>query len=366
VQPGLSIDLKHSSPAFTPASSGRIEIDHLEPGEEDQWDRFVTACPSGTFFHLHGWQRVVEDVIGHRCFFLVARRDNRITGAFPLGWVRSRIFGDCLTSVPLAVYGGICADDQESYFSLLQAGSEMAERLGVQYLELRNRTEPFPTSLPGRDLYVGFTQDLSAGPEKLMKGLPRDTRYAIRKSENAGLKWVEDLRMDEFYELYARNVHRLGTPVFPKRLFESFKRAFPKQCRLFAVRKGSKAIAGVFCFYFRKEVIPYYSGSLLEHYRECPNNFMYWNLMDQSWREGYRSFDFGRSKRGTGSCKFKSSWNMRVTELPYRYKLFRAKEVPPMSPIDPKFRTAVALWKRLPFPLTKVLGPILIKRVPSA
>ncbi len=96
----------------------------------------------------------------------------------------------------------------------------MAQRLGVKYLEMRNRTEPFPTDLPGRDLYVTFTQDLTPGPEKLMQALPRDTRYAIRKSIKSGLEWTEDLPLREFYEIYAQSVHRLGTPVFSRSLFE--------------------------------------------------------------------------------------------------------------------------------------------------
>ena len=102
----------------------------------------------------------------------------------------------------------------------LQARSELAQRLGVKYLEMRNRTEPFPTDLPGRDLYVTFTQDLTPGPEKLLQGLPRDTRYAVRKSQKAGLEWTEDLNVREFYEIYAQSVHRLGTPVFSRELFD--------------------------------------------------------------------------------------------------------------------------------------------------
>src|SRR5207244_4634882 len=67
-------------------------------------------------------------------------------------------------------------------------------------------------------------------------------------------------------------------------------------------------------------------------------------------REGYRWFDFGRSKRETGSFHFKSGWSMKVEDLPYRYYLARAKEVPQLSPIDSAFRLPVALWKKLPFP----------------
>src|ERR1035437_6573188 len=82
----------------------------VKGGEEAEWDRFVMSSASGTIFHLSGWQKVVGEILGHRCFNLVACRENRITGVFPISWVRNRVFGDCMVSLPLAVYGGICAD----------------------------------------------------------------------------------------------------------------------------------------------------------------------------------------------------------------------------------------------------------------
>jgi len=345
--------------------SGGVEIREMQPGEQGAWDNYVTSAPAGTFCHLSGWKTIVERTLGHRCFYLTARNDRGISGVFPISLVRNPLFGHCLVSLPLAVYGGICADDEASYFSLLNAGRELAQRLGVKYLEMRNQTEPYPTSLPGRDLYVTFTQDLTPGPEKLLQGLPRDTRYMVRKSLKNGMEWTEDLSVDEFYEIYARSVHQLGTPVFPRELFSLLRSVFPRQCRLFGVRKNKTAIAGVLSLYFRDRVMPYYGGALREFNRDAPNNFMYWNLMAQSCNEGLRSFDFGRSKRGTGSFQFKSSWAMQVDSLPYRYQLVRGKEVPQMSPVDAKFRLPVAAWKKLPFPLTKILGPRLIPWIPS-
>jgi len=344
---------------------GGVEISEMEAGEEADWDRFVTSSPSGDFCHYSTWKTIVERTLGHQCFFLVARGAEGIRGVFPLAWVRNRLFGDCLVSLPLAVYGGICAADQQSYSGLLNAGRDLANRLGVKYVEMRNRTEPFPTSLPRKDLYVTFTQDLSQGPEKLLQGLPRDTRYIVRKSLKAGLSWTEDLSPKEFYEIYAQSVHRLGTPVFSRELFSLILSEFPGKCRLFGVRKGMKAIAGVLCFYFQDQVLPYYAGALPEFYKDSPNNFMYWNLIAQSSRDGIRHFDFGRSKRGTGSFGFKSSWGMNVEQLPYRYQLIRAREVPKLSPVDQKFQLPISLWKRMPFAFTKVLGPRLIRWVPS-
>lgn len=342
-----------------------IVIRQFERGEERDWDRFVLSSPFGTFFHLWGWRQVVEKVLGHQYIPLVALREGQISGVFPIAQVRNAFFGNSLISVPLAVYGGICANDSDSYFRLLQAGGELATRLDVNYLEMRNRSEPFPTSLPGRDLYLTFTQDLSPGPEKLLQALPRDTRYAVRKSQKAGLEWTEDLSDAEFYEIYAHSVHRLGTPVFPRELFTRLREAFPGQVRVFGVRKAKKAIAGVMCFYFRDIAMPYYGGALQGYQKDSPNNFMYWNLMAQSSIEGFREFDFGRSKRGTGSYHFKSVWSMVETDLPYKYHLVKAKEAPHLSPIDKKFQLPVAAWRRMPFSWTKVLGPRVIRWIPS-
>jgi len=206
------------------SEAAELDLTLLQPGEEAEWDRFVLSANGGTFFHRSAWASIVERTLGHKSIKMLARREGRIVGVFPMTWVRNRVFGDCLVSQPLAVYGGICADDEDAYFRLLKAGSDLAGRMGVKYLEMRNKAEPFPTGLPGRDLYVTFTQNLAPGPEKLLQGLPRDTRYIIRKSQKAGLSWTEDLSIDEFYELYAGSVHRLGTPVFPRDLFTALRK----------------------------------------------------------------------------------------------------------------------------------------------
>lgn len=342
-----------------------VHIKCLGVGTEAQWDEFVTASSQSTVFHLSAWARVVKSVLGHRQYQITAQRGGRITGVFPITYVRNPLLGSCLVSSPLAVYGGICAADEESYTELLRAGSELAQSLGVRYLEMRTRTEAFPSELPGRDLYVTFTQDLTPGADALFKALPRDTRYAARKGQKLGLTWCEDLTEAEFYEIYAHSVHRLGTPVFSKNLFTALRREFGKQVRIFGVRKNGKPIAGVLCLYFRDQVLPYYGGSLAEYYRDSPNNFMYWSLIAQSCAEGVKVFDFGRSKRGTGSFEFKSAWSMQVSELQYRYYLVKAKSVPHMSPLDKKFSMPIAAWKRIPFSWTKVLGPQLIRWIPS-
>jgi hypothetical protein len=92
---------------------------------------------------------------------------------------------------------------------------------------------------------------------------------------------------------------------------------------------------------------------------------MYWKLIEQSCHEGLLRFDFGRSKRGTGSFNFKLSWSMEMETLPYRYRLITAREVPQLSAADKTFQLPIAIWQRLPFQITKLLGPRVIRWVPS-
>lgn len=341
------------------------EIREMLPNEREAWDAFVLSSPHGTFFHLSAWKTVIEEALGRRCHYLLARSGGRIRGVYPLSSARSLLFGNCLVSLPLAVYGGVCAEDEETYQALLSAGAKLGASLNAAYVEMRNAAEPFPSDLPSRDLYVTFTQELAPGPDALMKRLPRDTRYAIRKSLKAGLDWTEDVALMDFYDVLAQSFRDLGTPVFPKNLFRVIQREFPRDCRVFGVRKDGELIASVLCFYFKDQVLPYYAGARPEHFRHAPNNFMYWNLICQSHREGLRTFDFGRSKQGTGAFHFKSSWAMEVRPLPYRYQLITAKEAPQVSPVDGKFKLAVSVWKRLPLKVATALGPSVIRRIPS-
>jgi FemAB-related protein (PEP-CTERM system-associated) len=238
---------------------------------------------------------------------------------------------------------------------------------GVQHVELR---EPWPTEAPGfhaKDLYVTFEQELPQDAEKLVSGFPRDTRYMIRKAQKNGLRSEVErgaCALDTFYQIYARSFHHLGTPVFSKRLFNIIQEEFGTQCELTTVWQEQKALASVLSLRFRDSILPYFGGSLFEGRQVAANNFMYFEVMKRAIAEGVRHYDFGRSKLGSGSYAFKTQWNMRVRPLPYQFFLVRRPNVPNFSPANPKFKLSISLWKAMPFAVTKVLGPAVVRLFP--
>ena len=343
-----------------------MEIKSYTPTDAERWDKFVLRHEAGTFCHLSAWQRAVEQTWQHRQQSLFAERDGEVLGVLPLFQVNSW-FGSMLVSTPNAVYGGIIADEVAAQQALIAAAQTLANDQQVNYLELRNsQAAPPQQGFLQQRLYVSFERPIPDNEAELLSSLPRDVRRMIRLGEQFGfaasLGGAELL--DEFYELYAASVRRLGTPVFPKRLFAAFLREFPNASDILLLRDGSRAVAAVLSFYFRDTVSPYYAGANPAYHRVGVNNFLYWELMRRAAARGYTRFDFGRSKLGTGAYEFKRGWRMTERELPYQVFLVRATKPPNLNPTNPKFNLMIEAWKRMPLWLTKWIGPKIVRNFP--
>jgi len=325
------------------------------------WEAYVRECAEATFFHRVGWSEILVDVFRHRAHYLLAERNGSITGVLPLAEVKSRLFGHALTSLPFAVYGGVAASDAESISALHRAAVDLARDLGVEHLELRNRS-PRESLWPRQDLYVTFRRAIVPDVNANLLAIPRKQRAMVRKGIQRGLKSEIDTGVDRFFELYADNQHRHGTPPQGKRYFESLRRVFGDDCEVLTVLSpAGKPVSGVLSFYWRDEVLPYYAGDLTDARDLAANDFKYWELMRRACERGVKVFDFGRSKRDTGSFDFKKNWGFVPEPLSYEYQLFKRDTVPQNNPANPKYRAMIAIWQKLPRPVVNALGPLLVR-----
>src|SRR5262249_46805382 len=100
--------------------------------------------------------------------------------------------------------------------------------------------------------------------------------------------------------------------------------------------------------------------ALREYNRRCPNYLLYWHMLETSCKAGCMRFDMGRSLAGGPNLAFKENWNPEVTPLSYNYHLRTMPAVPDVDPRNPRYRLAIAAWRRLPLRVTRALGPRLI------
>ncbi|UQV48185.1 FemAB family PEP-CTERM system-associated protein [Janthinobacterium lividum] len=362
--------MHEASLPFDPAPSrASIAVRSLQGHEHARWDAFVETCPEATFFHRAGWQTIMQQGFHHDSHFLYAEQDGRIAGVLPLAHLRSRLFGSSLVSLPFCVYGGIAGGSAAVRQALDSAAQALARRLGVGHLEYRWREVPENTQLSPdaswlhKPLYATFRRSLHPDAEQNLLAIPRKQRAVVRKAMAGGLHSAIEHDLERFFPIYAASVHRLGTPVFARRHFALLRTVFGDACDILTVYHGRQAQASVLLFYFRDEVLPYYGGGTPLARSTGANDFMYWEAMRRASARGCRQFDFGRSKLGTGAYDFKKNWGFIAQPLPYAYKLVRARALPEVNPLNPKYALFIRAWRRLPLPLANLLGPHLVRQL---
>lgn len=353
------------SPCATSAGDAAqgLRVRDFTPADAARWDEFVARCPDATFFHRSAWKGILEDVFRHRTFYLLAEQAGEIVGVLPLAEVKSRLFGHSVASLPFCVYGGIAGEDETARLALEEAADMLARKMGAEHLEYRNiacRHQDWPR----QDLYVTFRKEILPEVEANMLAIPRKQRAMVRKGIKSGLVSQIDGSIDRFFELYADNVLRHGTPALPKKYFERLKRDFGDDCEvLTVVDPAGQPMSSVLTFYFRDEVLPYYAGDAVAARDAAANDFKYWELMRRACERGYKVFDYGRSKQGTGSYSFKKNWGFDPRPLSYEYRLYGRDSIPQNNPSNPKYRLFIAAWRRLPKALANRIGPLIVRNL---
>jgi FemAB-related protein (PEP-CTERM system-associated) len=278
--------------------------------------------------------------------------------------LRHWLFGTFHVSLPWLDYGGIVAEDPETYHHLVHAAVAQARADGAPFMELRY-AEKVHSDLPIREDKITFLLQLGP-PEQAWRRLDSKVRNQVRKAQKAGLTchFGREELLPEFYRVFARNMRDLGTPVWGVNLFENVLRVFPKTAEIALVRLGDKPLGGGLVLSFKDTVYMPSASSLRAYFHLCPNNLLYWEVIKRACETGYCTFDFGRSTVGSGNYHFKKQWGATVKPLHWQYVLLSEKKIPQLNPSNPRLKVFIEVWKRLPVRLATWLGPRIVRNLP--
>ncbi len=328
----------------------------LDDDRRDAWDHFVKTDPEGSFFHLCGWQRVLEKTLGHPAFYLYALRDQVIVGVLPLAWVKSALFGNSLVSTPFCVYGGALGSDEVKR-ALEARAIEIGTELAVDQIELRYKNQQNNHWIT-RSQHATFGCSLAQDDAAILAGIKKNQRALIRKGLQSAMSWHVEQDNNDFYAIYSESLRNLGTPVFSKALIDALQKEFPEDTDILTIRNDGKAVSSVFNFYYQGQVLPYYGGGKPAARELKSNDFMYYQLMCHAVRsKACHFFDFGRSKLESGAYSYKKHWGMQDELLHYQFYLIKAEQLANLSPNNPKYQLFIKLWQKLPLGVSRWLGP---------
>ena len=323
--------------------------------DEKRWNQYVKDHEQGSFFHRFEWQNVLGAALGHKSHYLVAENPTgELVGLMPLMEMRSLLFGHSLVSNPFATYGGALAHSPAVREALEERAASLAQSLGVGSLELRLR-DPGTSGRPVKLLYECFYKDIDPEPEANLKAIRSKQRNIIRKGIKSGLV-SREITVQDFYRVYSESVRNLGTPVFKRALFENILSVFPDNTECVGVYHEEHLLSAAMVFYQGGEICPYFWGGTLDARRYSANDFLAWELINRGASRGCSRFDFGRSKKDTGAYQWKANLGFEPRQLYYEYVLVSDKQVPEVNPNNPKYRMLIAVWKKLPLPMSQILG----------
>jgi len=321
-------------------------------------DDFVREMPEAKLCHLFAWAQNVVQPLGHKSFHLVAYQNGKVCGILPLTLIRSRLFGNRMISQAFSNYGGPLAENEAVIKALYERAIELSEEKECDSIEFRN-VVPLPYDLHQRTDKVTMCLPLTSDLEEIWKRLRPQMRNRIRKAEKAGLTVVTGgpEMLADFYRIWTRRMHQLGTPCYPRRLFTAVLRTFPDDSCIFIVHLNGTPVGGLFVYGFNGLAQSRWGAVLTEYNDISPNYLLNWAAMKYFAASGAQWYDFGRSTVNSGQHVFKKRWGAKQIPLAYQYWTRPGHDLSIVKPDNPKYAARVETWKKMPLWFTRLAGP---------
>jgi FemAB-related protein (PEP-CTERM system-associated) len=354
----------HPLPVTHDRSSGLGRIRVATDADAGRWNDFLNLCPRANFYQRYEWEQVNRESLGHRTLFLIAEHGGEVRGVLPLVNIKSALFGNVITSMPFVNFGGPAALDDDTESSLVAAACAHVEKVRARYLEIRG-TRPL-NDLPHATEKVSMTIELLPDPEAMMAAFSMKHRKNIRRAQK-NLLTVRSGGMEllpHFYETLSESWKSLGTPLYKRSYFEEILRRFGDDVRIFVTYNEAVPVATALCGYFGDTVEGMWAGVDPAFMDLDPNYVLYWEMVADSCRRGYKYFHLGRSTKGSGAMAFKEKWLATPKQLYWNYHLGTDKQLPRLNPSNPEFALAIRTWRKLPRGLLKVIGPPIARLIP--
>jgi serine/alanine adding enzyme len=342
----------------------RISIASSAPPE---WDEFVGRHPGATAYHRAAAVDIGRRAFGLETFYLSALDDNgRFAGVLPLVEQSSLLFGRFLSSVPFFTYGGILANDPRIAAALADAAGALGRERRAKHVELRHSAPLERISLADRTDKVSMVLPLPADEAALSKQLGSKLRSQIKRAEREEptIHWGGAELLADFYHVFSRAMHDLGTPVYPPHFFARTAEALAGMIDVLVIRvKGKAEAAAILVRHGERIEVPWAACSPAGK-RGALNMRMYWEMLKLCVSRGAKAFDFGRSTVDSGTYKFKAQWGAQPLQLHWYYWLPEGAEIPRLNQSNPKYEMAAKAWQRMPLWAANLIGPWLVRKLP--
>ena len=347
-----------------------IEIVPDSPADQKEWDSFVLAHSGGSPYQLIAWGQAIRQAYGHKLFFLMARRGDRLVGILSLVHLKLSFIVNELVALPYCDVGNCLTADSAVEKKLLVEAQKFSKPLKTKYMQLRG------SLLDEIDSDTSFTRleinkvrmllELPESSEALFEKFKPKLRSQIRKAEKNGVsfRWTGKDGVASFYSVFCNNMRILGSPVHSRKWFSSIMEQFGDKAGIGLVEYEGKCIgAGLILSTNEQTAVPW-ASTLRQYNHLAPNMLLYWNLLKFAADNGKNTFDFGRSTENDGTFNFKKQWGAKPMPLSWYATCPDDQVLITANKTNSVRREKVAeIWKKIPLPIANFFGPHLRKYI---
>lgn len=329
-----------------------------------RWDIFLQQHQTSGY-HQSAWFSLIKKTFGHETRILVAEDEQgNILGGLPLTFFSSKLFGKFAISIPYVNYGGVVTHYLDIAQKLIEFAQDIRANENLSHIEIRTMQAGLAKN--SLDKKVSMVLTLPATNGELEKNLGTKLRAQYRKAENyaPSVKFGTLELLDDFYNVFARNMRDLGTPVYSKTWFENILMEGTIKSTLIVVYMENKPVSTGFLVGSHDTLEIPWASTIQSANTKNANMWMYRQILSFAINEKYKYFDFGRSTLGAGTYKFKKQWGALAYAHHWYYVLPEGESKPELNPDNPKYKLVIFLWKLMPVWLTKIIGPHIIKHIP--
>jgi FemAB-related protein (PEP-CTERM system-associated) len=340
-----------------------LRIEQCLADQESQWNSFLELVPNSTYNHLIGWQRAIESTYNLKIFRLIVKDNEEWVGIVPVAIMPKFPGGSRkAVSLPYSNYGGLLAAPGVNVEPLKAVVIKYLSDIGINRIEMRDLA---PAMAVVDEVTMLLTLPDDSG--QLWKQVGDKIRNQIRKAERSGLKlqWGSD-QGDALYDIYAKNMGRLGTPVHSPKFFTAILANLGEHADVLTVRLKDRSIGAMLIIKNKDTWSDPFASCLREFNSMNPNMLLYWEALRTAAEAGAESFDFGRSHINSGTYRFKKQWGAREIALNY-YSYLKGEMISSASTNFYRGQNASKLayiWRQLPEFVQIRLGPLVRRWLP--
>ena len=342
------------------------KIKIINPTTYPGWDDLLLTNENSSFFHTAGWAKVLTESYGYRPLYFTQIEDDRLCGLLAAMEVKSKLTGTGGVSLPFTDHCPVIAENKDIFEGLFDYAVQYGKNQGWKRVEIRGGEKFLSDNVPS-DTFNTHILDIAPSQNKILSAFRGSTKRNISKAQKNELKvsaYHSFESVKEFYRLNCLTRKDHGLPPQPFFFFEKIYDHIIEARKgrvILAYENSGTCVAGALFSAFNNEVIFKYGASDKTWHELRPNNLVMWEAIRNFAKNGYKTFDFGRTDLDhKGLLQFKRGWGTQEGTLHYyNYDLSKNRFVNRY----PRIKSSYPIFRKMPLPLLKLMGRVLYKHM---